>query len=102
MTRNKFITYVHTIKRMVRTIENYYWTARNLPDALSYGSFYEVSIDILSEVFPKGSHRKILVDMFKTYRRDIKFTKEYNVNGKLVRTPIELYDAIEKGNNIKL
>ena len=96
MTRNKFITYVHTIKRMVRTIENYYWTVRNLPDALSYGSFYEVSIDILSEVFPKGSHRKILVDMFKTYQRDGRFTKEYNINGTIVRTPIELYDCVVK------
>lgn len=96
MTRNKFITYVNTIKRMVRTIENYFSVERHMPDALSYGSFYDVSIDILSEVFPKRSHRKILVEMFKTYQRDGRFTKEYNINGTIVRTPIELYDCVVK------
>lgn len=96
MTRNKFITYVNTIKRMIQTIENYLWIERDMPDALSYGSFYGVSIDILSEVFPKRSHRKILNEMFMTYQSDGRFTKEYNINGTIVRTPIDLYDLVVK------
>lgn len=92
MTRNKFITYVDMIKRIVKTIEFNSWANRNSSDKKSYGSFYDISINILSEVFNKKFYRDIFIDMFKVYQRDGRFTREYSINGTIVRTPIELYD----------
>lgn len=80
------------IKRIVKTIEFNSWANRNSSNKKSYGSFYGISINILSEVFHKKSHRDIFIYMFKVYQRDGRFTREYNINGTIVRTPIELYD----------
>lgn len=98
MTRNKFITYIDTIKRIVKTIEFNSWTNRNSLDKKSYGSFYDISINILSETFDKKFHRDIFIDMFRVYQRDGRFTSEYDINGVIVRTPIELYDSVVTNN----
>ena len=94
MTRNKFIKYVDKIKKMIRYIDLYDWVNPNSYNKPSYGSFYDITIDILLETFSKKSHRKIFIDMFRVYQRDNKFTVKYNVNGTIVRTPIELYDSV--------
>lgn len=98
MTRNKFITYVDIIKRIIKTIEFNSWTNRNSPDKKSYGSFYDISINILSETFNKKFHRDIFIDMFRVYQRDGRFTAKYNINDTIVRTPIELYDCVVTNN----
>lgn len=94
MTRNKFVTYVNQIKRLIREIDKCDWLNRTGPDVSTYGSFYEISLNILAETFDKKVYRKIFLEMFKIYEYEHKFTREYNINGTIVRTPIELYDLV--------
>ena len=96
MTRNKFIAFVDQIKRLIREIDKCDWLNQTGPDVPTYGSFYEISLNILAETFDKKVYRKIFINMIQTYEYECKFTKEYNINGTVVRTPIELYDFAVK------
>ena len=62
----------------------------------SYGSFYRVSLDILAETFDQKEYQKIFLEMMESYECNCKFTRVYDINGELVRTPTELYDLVNR------
>lgn len=96
MTRNKFIMFVNQIKRLIREIDQAEWMNPNGLNLPSYGSFYRISLDILAEAFDKKKYQKIFLGMMESYECNGKFTRVYDINGELVRTPIELYDFAMK------
>lgn len=91
MNKRTFSKYVKQIKENIMLVEDQKYLS-NL-SGNSYGNFYGIALDILSETFSDKKHKQILLEMFDEYKQSQRFRTDYIVNGKSVITPVELYEA---------
>lgn len=62
-----------------------------IPDD-DYKRIYECIIKPLAEKFPKEIHRSTLVNMIEDFYFTGELNTIYNIEGRLVQTPMELYN----------
>lgn len=97
MNKRTFSKYVEQIKKNIVLVEDQ--QSLSFLSCDSYGNFYDIALNILSEVFSDKKHKRILLEMFDEYKQSQRFRMDYIVNGRAVITPVELYEASKIKDN---